>query len=567
MEKVSQDPMATRTSTEPVEDALAWRQQTMRSMLRAALVIGTFALAVGLSQLQSLWMGIIYVAAYLVLVVIVFWQRVPHTVRAVAVLALVYGLGVFNLFEDGLAGDGRVYFLTLPFLAILLYNWRAAIVALVLAAFTLGVFAWAFSTGSLSIDETFAQYTGNGMAWLSGILVFVMMSAMTVISQGNLLPRLSAALSKSQGLVEQLQEFQNVLRERAEKLEATSRLLEERNRILQATAEVTHEAISILDLQELVTRIAALISDRFGFYHTGIFLVDPSGEWAELRAASGETGRQMLARGYRVRVGAPGLVGHVTGQGQWRIASPVQSDAALPELALTRTQLTLPLRARGRIMGALDMHNQSPQALSDDNVAVLQTLADQVALAISNALLFQQTQESLTTEQQAYGNLARQAWQELARSGAQPNLVKRYDPQGLLVDEDQWREAARRAMLRGEGVQSKTKSATLLATPIQVRNQAVGVLNAYKSAEAGEWTEEEMALLETLTGQFATALESARLYQDTQHRAAREQLISTVTSRVRESLDMETVLKTAAKEMRQALGLDKITVHLGVPKE
>jgi two-component system NtrC family sensor kinase len=108
-------------------------------------------------------------------------------------------------------------------------------------------------------------------------------------------------------------------------------------------------------------------------------------------------------------------------------------------------------------------------------------------------------------------------------------------------------------------------TATSVAIPIKARDQVIGLIDAHKPD--GTWTAEELALMETLTEQLGVALESARLYQDTQRRATQERLIGEVTSRIRESLDMETVLKTAAKEMRQSLGLDKITIHLGTSQE
>jgi GAF domain-containing protein len=103
---------------------------------------------------------------------------------------------------------------------------------------------------------------------------------------------------------------------------------------------------------------------------------------------------------------------------------------------------------------------------------------------------------------------------------------------------------------------------SVLAIPISVRGKTIGVLDIHKSGEAGEWTPEEMSLVERVSDQLGVALESARLYQDTQRRAAREQLTGEVTARMRETLDVETVLKTAADEMYQALGLDEIVIRL-----
>ena len=341
-----------------------------------------------------------------------------------------------------------------------------------------------------------------------------------------------------------------------------TRDLERRTHYLEATAEVAREAVSVLDLHELLSRVTALISERFGFYHTGLFLLDPSGEWAVLQAASSEGGQRMLARGHQLRVGQKGIVGYVTGRGEPRIALDVGADAVFfdnPDLPDTRSEMALPLRARGEIIGALDVQSKEPEAFSGEDVAVLETLADQVAMAISNARLFQQAEEGLEAERRAYGELSRQAWDEMLR--ARPDLGYRYDEEGVVPLAGHPSPGERRGDDSERGSEP-VKELPELALPVRVRGRVIGTINAHKPSGAAEWTAEEVALMETLTDQLGVALESARLYQDTQRRAARERLTGEVTARMRETLDMETVLKTAVQEVRQALGLPEVVIRL-----
>jgi GAF domain-containing protein len=552
-------------STSRAEDVQVWRQRTLRGMLYGVAAFGAVALIVALSQVQDPWMIPIYVGVYVGLLVITFWRRVPYSVQGIVVLSLVYVMGVFGLLEDGLSGDGRVFLLTLPLLAILLYGRREGILTLALALVTLAAFGWAFSTGGLSIQESFGIYSGNWQAWLSGTLVFLVLGVLIVISQGQLVPDLIRALTQSRELVQELEETHDALRERAEGLEAARRLLEERTRALQANAEVAKEAVSVLNLPALLERIVALISARFGYYHTGIYLLDSTGEWAELQAASSEGGQQMVAQGHRLHVSSEGIVGRAIGEGSHRMMEATD-QAAWPlsnELPGTRAQIALPLRARGTIIGALDVQSQESAAFDDEQVTVLQALADQVAIAISNARLFQQVQESLEAERQAYGKMSASAWQEVLR--ARPTLGQRYDPQGILPTDRQWRAEMKQAAQQGMSVLSQDKVSAKATAPIKVRDQVIGVLDAHKPTNE-LWTDEEVSLLETLTEQLGVALDSARLYQDVQRRAAREQLAGAITARMRESLDIERVLKTAADEMFQALPLDHIAIRLA-PEE
>jgi GAF domain-containing protein len=352
-----------------------------------------------------------------------------------------------------------------------------------------------------------------------------------------------------------------------ERVQERTRELARRAGYLEATATVAHDAASVLDLQEMLDRVTALISERLDFYHTAIYLTDAAGEWAELQAASGTGGKRMVARRHRVPVSGKGIVPYAIARGEPRIALDVGADAVFfnnPDLADTRSEAALPLRARGQIIGALDVHSDQPQAFEQEDIVALQTLADQVGLAISNARLFQQAQESLEAERRAYGQLSGEAWEEMLR--VNPNLGYLYSQGALARLENRPADphSAPGQIKNGSGnaPPSQTQELPELKLRVQTRGNVIGTISAHKPDQAGTWTPEEIALLETLTEQLGTALESARLYQDTQRRATRERLIGEVTARMRETLDVEAVLKTAVGEMRQALGLEKVLVRL-----
>ncbi len=167
---------------------------------------------------------------------------------------------------------------------------------------------------------------------------------------------------------------------------------------LQVAAEVARDATTAHNLDELLTRAADLIRERFGFYHAGIFLVDKRGEYAVLRAATGEAGRQMLDHGHKLKVGEVGIVGYVTGAGEPRIALDTGADAVHfenPFLPATRSEMALPLRAGGQTIGALDVQSTQAAAFDTADVEILQVMADQLAVAIERTRLFEKTQAVL----------------------------------------------------------------------------------------------------------------------------------------------------------------------------
>ena len=320
---------------------------------------------------------------------------------------------------------------------------------------------------------------------------------------------------------------------------------------LQVAVEVGQAVSALRDLNQLLSRVTELISERFGFYHAGIFLLDDSGEFAVLQAANSTGGQQMLAKGYSLKVGEVGIVGYVTKQREPRIALDVGMDAIHfknPFLPETHSEMALPLSVGDRVLGALDVQSTMPAAFTEEDVAVLQVLANQVAIAIENVRLLGETQAALELSRRAYGELSREAW--LERLQAQPLGFHR-DSHGLTLTDQP-------AQLDTGEADDKR-----MAVPIQVRGQTIGFIHARKTDRSGEWSVEEAALLNTLVDQLGVALDSARLYEETQERAERERMIGEITGRVRETLDLETVLQTAAREMRRALDLAEVEMRLG----
>jgi GAF domain-containing protein len=213
-------------------------------------------------------------------------------------------------------------------------------------------------------------------------------------------------------------QLESATEELEKRVEERTKAIERRSAYLEASADVGRAATSIYDLQELLPQVALFISERFGFYQVGIFLLDEQNQYAVMRAASSEGGQRMLARNHQLKVGQEGIVGHVTGTGQARIALDVGEDAYHfdnPELPNTRSEMALPLFYGGRLFGALDVQSTEPNAFSEDDISALRVLADQVSMAINNALLFEQLQASIDSERRAYGEISRTAWNEIIK--------------------------------------------------------------------------------------------------------------------------------------------------------
>lgn len=343
--------------------------------------------------------------------------------------------------------------------------------------------------------------------------------------------------------------------------------LEQRSAYLEASAEISQAASSILDREQLMREVVELIRERIDLYYVGLFLIE--GSWAVLQAGTGEAGQAMLDRDHQLEVGGESMIGWSTAHGQARIAQVAQEDAvrlATPELPETRAEAALPLRSRGEIIGALTVQSDRPGAFDEATLAVLQTMADQVAVALDNARLFAETQEALEAERRAYGELSRQAWSELLR--ARTDWGYDYGHHSLVPARSDWSPEMQEAERTGQIVQGKVSSdrngreELTLAMPLRVREQVVGVMSFHKDGAEGNWSDDEIRMLEALLEELGQALESARLYEDTQRRAARERMTREITDKMRRAASVESIVQTAVDELYEALGTTRAFVQL-----
>ncbi|HHS96492.1 MAG TPA: GAF domain-containing protein [Chloroflexi bacterium] len=367
---------------------------------------------------------------------------------------------------------------------------------------------------------------------------------------------LATALAR---MKEQLQEMVGTLEQRvAERTAALTR----RTAQLEAAVEVARGAAAIRDIDTLLNEVVRLISDRFGFYHTGIFLLDDAGEYAVLRAASSEGGQRMLRRGHRLKVGEVGIVGYVAGTGEPRIALDVGKDAVFfdnPDLPLTRSEMALPLKVRDKVIGVLDVQSDQPAAFTEEDIAVLQAMADQIALGIENARLFQESQRTLEELQIAYGEHVRMAWEELRAPTA---LV--YDRIEVTPAEPAPDPLVEEALEKGEivaEVDPEEERSTVVA-PLRLRDQIIGAIAVEETDEARPWTREELELVEAVTEQVALALDSARLYAEAQERAAEQEALARIAGVASTTLDLHELLTQLVEEARQVVDAESAALLL-----
>ncbi|HTP03231.1 MAG TPA: GAF domain-containing protein [Anaerolineales bacterium] len=378
-----------------------------------------------------------------------------------------------------------------------------------------------------------------------------------------------------------------------------ARLLQEsRTRTLQleTAAEIARDVSGSLNLDELLAKAVGFVRERFDFYHASIFLLDPANEYAIIREATGEAGAQMKRAGHKLAVGSKSIVGYVAGRGEPLVVNDTAKDAtyyANPLLPGTRSEAALPLKVGERIVGVIDVQSSRPFAFTPDSLRTLGILANQLGVAVVNSELFAETQEHLsqqrllhhittsaasgTTLEEALDSAVtglqvtlggdrvaimlvdreRKVLEVRAAAGYSEDILHLRVPVGAGITG--WAAMHRRALrvdnVSGDPryIQASSNTSSELAIPLLYRNEVLGVLNV-ESEQSGAYSQDDEEMLGTLGGSLAAIIANARLLEQLRAQAERERAIYEITSKIRRSTNMETILATTASELTKAVG-------------
>ncbi len=360
-------------------------------------------------------------------------------------------------------------------------------------------------------------------------------------------------------MAEQLQEVIDSLEQR---VAARTQDLEGRTLRLRVAAEIARDAAIAHDLRDLLERATRFILNRFNYYHTGIYLLDNNGEYAVLVASPTAAGQQMIANRHKFRVGEAGLIGRVAASEEPQIASdPEVHPFDNPLLPNTQSEMALPLKVENKIIGVLDIHSDHAQAFKEDDMAIMQVMADQLATAIDRTRLLDEVERNLGELETAYGQFTRDNWRKLAESGLTGNKGYRFD-NIRLESISELPELSEEALASGKLISSNGTHRGLentVAIPIKLRGQTIGVVSL-KLKEG--YDANTIATVEAAAERLASVMESARLYEEARLRADREQSISRITTAISASTEYEQILQATVREIGSLLSDTEVAVQI-----
>ena len=340
--------------------------------------------------------------------------------------------------------------------------------------------------------------------------------------------------------------------------------LERQTLRVRTAAEVARDIASAPNLDELLTHSGQLIVDRFEFYHAGIFLLDDKKEYAVLRASPTEAGKQLIANNHRLRVGEQGIVGRVAATGEARIALDTGADAVYfnnPLLPATHSEMALPLKTTEGVLGVLDVQSEQPQAFTQEDIQIIQIMADQLAIAIERTRLQKQVEDQLKKSNGPTKNIRGDHGEVLPQSkSASPvtnSMARNYIPLTLQL------KTQKKRLKQNSNILPETKSDALKsqAFPIRLRGQVIGFVNVRLHGDSG--SSETITIIEQIADRLASTLENARLTEETRQRAQREHAIAEISTKISTYGDINSIMRSAVEELGNKLGSStEVTLEL-----
>lgn len=454
-------------------------------------------------------------------------------------------------FENQLAGRGHI--------RLLYKNLLMIIISLFLAALLIAPIGYHQTTIVLYKEIGSQQVLTNlqVQTLLMSIFVIIFASALSflitrststplgnllesfqVVERGDLSVRVPVISSDETGvlsiyfnrMISRLEELQSNLEEK----------VDERTSQLTAINEVGRVATSILDPDDLLKRVVNLIAEEFGYY-SSVYLIDKSGQWANIKEATGEAGTALMSANQRLAIDKSNIIGQAISTRQPVVVTTTEDQPAQfnnPLMPYTRSEISLPLYVGDRILGAIDVQSTQEDSFGEDDVSTLQNMANQVAISLDNARLFQETRQNLTEMRNIQKQYLRESWidSKLSKGGI--------------------------SYVVGEGIEGEQQN--VIEIPIALRDQTIGQIrlegDEMLSPEENNW-------VDAIATQAALALENARLIEESQGAAVREKFVTEINNKVWASTTIDGVLQTAVRELGQILDATEATIEIDISGE
>lgn len=242
-----------------------------------------------------------------------------------------------------------------------------------------------------------------------------------VIAKGDLNYKIAVRTGDEiEKLAEQFNNMTSTLKESYSNLEqkVADRTKREHQRAeqLRTINEISRKISSIINLNELLPYVANLLRETFNYHNVNIFLFEPNSGKLILKAICLSGYKGVIPLEVPLEMGEEGLVAWVAQTGEPLLVNDVSNEPRyrfIEELSGTKSELAVAIKVKDKILGVLDIESRELDAFNETDLFTAQTLADQLAVAIENARLYQETGQIAVMEER--NRMAREIHDTLAQ--------------------------------------------------------------------------------------------------------------------------------------------------------
>jgi GAF domain-containing protein len=512
---------------------------------------------------HSVMVGIASILVFLASIILIFSRDVSRNIRISVLLTLLYFTGVSSLLSYGATGIDIPFFIAMVIIAMFISNLRVAIYVSALSVFThliIGLFV-SYLPESSTVLNTYLQTTG-GVYWaLSSSAMFLIDLLILLI-----IYRYKVDLSKEISEHSRKLDAINVEKQlQKDKIVQQEEQLDIKIKNMEFLSLMVREFNQYSTLTSLYDYSVEKLQKALNLYHIGIYILSGNQRKITLVAAAGESKDEMLNQYQDINLHEITILEDTFNHQETRIAINRGGQSVNFLLPESLSEIAIPLKSRNQVIGILSIHQNDLDSFTQDNIIQFQIIAEQLASSIEKLQFFEENQQNIFEIEKGYREFTERSWREYMVAARKTHSIQfiggSFVEAPLDVDDEVLaiRKTGMPVFIRETKKGVKNKKAKLLL-PIKIRNAVLGVMKV-------DFAESQISgnvqqLIENITERLSVSIENARLLEEVQMRSARDHLITTVSSKVRSSTDIDGILRSTAEEIGNAFGLSKVIVQL-----
>ena len=543
------------------------KEKSLQSSIMITSIFSIVLLIVGLLialTTGSAAIGIVSLSIFIISIFLSFNRELPITIRTFGLLFLLYVIGVSLLILFGANGIDIPFFIALVICAIFISDLKTSIYVSAISVFThliIGIFISYLPSTKLIVSTYLATTGGTYWALTSSVMIIVNILILSIVYQYknainkqlfNSNKRIESSLMEKQLQKDKISQQEQQLDIKTKNMEFLSLMVREFNQIPTLSGLYS---ISVDKLQK-----------SLNLYHVGIYILSSNQRKISLVAAAGEAKDEMMRQYQGMNLHEISVLEETFQHQETRIAINRGGQSVNFLLPESLSEIAIPLRSRNQIVGILSIHQNDLDAFTQDNIIQFQIIAEQLASSIEKLQFYEENQQNVFEIEKGFKEFTERSWRDYLIAARKSHDIQLVNDVFMPSDNDlndeilAMQNTGMPVLIRTGQKSRKGGNTAKLLIPLKVRNTVLGVLKV--DFDSSQVAGNIQQLIENITERLAISIENARLLEEVQMRSARDHLITTVSSKVRASTDIDGILRTTAEEIGNAFGLSKVIVQL-----